>query len=89
MLKIVEDEVVVIDPKGGLYVISGHVPYDDEDQTLVVQACDAEQATQALSDHLYSQEIDAEDKRDANVREHGEEIFVITCTLIARYEAAA
>lgn len=87
LFSIVNGNVTVLDPEGDIYVLTGRIPFDDDDTLVIVQARDSEQAKEHLVAELYDSCADEEDvakERARNKRRSGADYYINHTTCIAR-----
>lgn len=82
------DGVDVLDAEGDVWVVSGRIPFDDEDTTCVYLAKCGEDAQEAFCSALYEGKDDPEGRRKDNEAAHGADVYINILQRVATREAA-
>lgn len=79
-------QIAVADPQGDLWVVSGRIPGDDEDTTIMIQAKsqgDAEHLFEQLLYEVYGSADEIGMEKDHAVSVYGSSCFIITSDRVA------
>lgn len=73
----------VIDADGDLWLISGRVPFDDEDTTFLYLAKSAADVEEAFTAFLYQDADEPEVRKADNEKAHGAAVYTNICQRVA------